>query len=527
MLLINKKYESLYNILESNIKSEGTLHGTGANSDYTKHNFKYAINVINILLNDGKLYLGKSGKDGEVPSSPLSNEVKDNLRNLLDNIQNTTVDDFNNAVSSAGFRWTNIFKSAEIRGEKSTKLSSKELSPQKLGITGTFNKSSLLKSIKEGLTSSADNNVITNELAKSLIFICTQIDKGTEEKVTIDELLAEGAKTVLTYDLPKSKVDSDALVNSLDAITKDFGEIIGGVFLLNYMKGANAVIYNAGMSDAMIDYSILTDDGANIGISAKASSGGNAPSIAPAMRALKDFVISDVEINDTGLTFTELLNKSYVDDAPSAARARELFEFLEATTDMSTKEQLIKLVELYCSNNKAVKDICKLFDLNKFSDLLIGGPRALETNFSQKFDAVCNDSKKFNKLLSIKNSIKENCNGRDTDISFSSPEEALKLSSLQKIGWFLVPLVKAAIDLINNEFGLDKNNKDKVDIISAFIRLAFSHKQIYTKIAVSSDASLVKIIFSFAAMNTGNWRFKTKAMGNNPWKGGLTMEIVH
>ena len=277
----------------------------------------------------------------------------------------------------------------------------------------------------------------------------------------------------------------------------------------------------------MIDYSILTDDGANIGISAKASSGGNAPSIAPAMRALKDFVISDAEINDTGLTFTELLNKSYVDDAPSAARARELFEFLEATTDMSTKEQLIKLVELYCSNNKAVKDICKLFDLNKFSDLLIGGPRALENSFSQKFDAVCNDSKKFNKLLSIKNNIKENCNGRDTDISFSSPEEALKLSSLQKIGWFLVPLVKAAIDSINKEFGLDKNNKDKVDIISAFIRLAFSHKQIYTKIAVSSDASSVKIIFSFAAMNTGNWRFKTKAMGNNPWKGGLTMEIVH
>ena len=73
----------------------------------------------------------------------------------------------------------------------------------------------------------------------------------------------------------------------------------------------------------------------------------------------------------------------------------------------------------------------------------------------------------------------------------------------------------------------DKNNKDKVDIISAFIRLAFSYKQIYTKIAVSSDASSVKIIFSFAAMNTGNWRFKTKAMGNNPWKGGLTMEIVH
>lgn len=108
MLFVNKKYNSIENIL-NNI-NEATMKGSGANSDYTKYGYKYALAVIGKLLSGGELRLGGKGDNGSISGKDIDAATKKALNALKKNIDGSTVEDFNDAVKDLNFKWTNIFK---------------------------------------------------------------------------------------------------------------------------------------------------------------------------------------------------------------------------------------------------------------------------------------------------------------------------------------------------------------------------------------------------------------------------------
>lgn len=79
-------------------------------SDYSKHDFKYPLVAIEILLNGDKLRLGPQGHDGSFSKDDLSEDDIENLKVLRDNITTSTKDDFDNAIKSSGYKWNKIFK---------------------------------------------------------------------------------------------------------------------------------------------------------------------------------------------------------------------------------------------------------------------------------------------------------------------------------------------------------------------------------------------------------------------------------
>ena len=106
MLIINEKYNSLNKLFENHIENESTL----AAKDYSKHGFQYALAIIDKLLNGEDVRLGKTGEDGVISGGSLPKDVKKALTNLKGDIENSTVDNFNDAVRKLNTRWTAIFK---------------------------------------------------------------------------------------------------------------------------------------------------------------------------------------------------------------------------------------------------------------------------------------------------------------------------------------------------------------------------------------------------------------------------------
>lgn len=526
MLIINKKYESLHDIFEAGVK-------VGAIRNLLETAFK---SVINSSESFPKAY--KSGEVLRANFGDNDSSFIDGCYNVLKNALKVNKKDVSlNVTRNKNISGT--FNVCEVQFNKdipdynihagdilyitnrTTAVSDKQLSPQSLGITGVFNKQSLLKEIKNGLDTSSS---IPDSLKTSLWFICKQIASKTDETIDLDDMILHGTKKVLNYNLPSKEIDLDAFKNSLNAIAKDFGEVIGGVFLLNYMADAKSVAYSDSYTDAMIDYQIICKDNTTLGVSAKIESGGHTPSSSALLNKMKNFVTSGAEIN--GMTFDELLANSYVQSPDSVAKAKEFFEILMSTNDMSTKAQYITLIDKFCSDNKAVNDFCNLFGFSKFYDLLTKcGDKTLESNFAKIFDNICSDSKSYKKLVTLCSNLKKDC-GFASTISFDSPDDAIALKNIYKIGMFVYPFSQLAVKTINDNFGLSKSNSKKIDIISAFIRLAFSHKQIYTKIQILSENKLT-IVFSFAAMDTGDWQFKCPTSSKEPWMQKVAIKLVH
>lgn len=524
MLIINEKYNTLCRIFE--IKNRRGLSNL-LEDLYTKtvnnaDNFPKTYKPLEVLR-------ASFGDDLAAFESTVATLIKTALK--LKN-KDFTTEVTNNANVSGKFPVCQITFNKDIddydikKGDvlyvtnRTTVVADKQLSPQSLGIVGTFTKPALIKKINKSL----DESSLPDTLKTSLRYICEQISKNTDKAIDINDLILKGAKEVLTYALPSKNVNLDEFKKSLNAIAKDFGEIIGGVFLLSYMNGADQVVYSDSFTEPMIDYQIITEDSSILGVSAKIASGGHTPSASTVLSKLKNYVISDMEIE--GMSFDKMLKEKYVDSPDSVQDAKEFFEVLVETNEGSTKNQYITLIDKFCSDNKTVKDFCKLFGLSRFYDLITEfGDKTLEANFGKRFDSLCTNKASFKKLLNLYSNIETNCGYKST-IKFSTPEEALGLTNIQKIGMFVYPLSQLMVKTINDNFGLDKKNKNKIDIISAFVRLAFSHKQIYTKIQLSANNNVV-ITFSFAAMDVGDWQFKCPTSSNEPWMQKIALKLIH
>lgn len=104
MLIVNKEYETLDTIVGSDTVYESTM----TNSDYVKHS--YAADVISKLLSDEPIRLGPNGEYDVFYGSSLTSDEKAALSDILSDITNTTVSDFNNAIKATGLQWGDIFK---------------------------------------------------------------------------------------------------------------------------------------------------------------------------------------------------------------------------------------------------------------------------------------------------------------------------------------------------------------------------------------------------------------------------------
>ena len=108
MLIVNEKYNTLCHIFESDKTNESTLSA----KDYSKHNFAYALTIIDKLLNGEDVQTGKTGDGDIITKRAVKKSIKQKLQALKDNIENTSVSDFNDAVKELGIRWTSLFKGA-------------------------------------------------------------------------------------------------------------------------------------------------------------------------------------------------------------------------------------------------------------------------------------------------------------------------------------------------------------------------------------------------------------------------------
>lgn len=107
MLIVNKKYESLDKIIFNKSVNESVMSA----ADYSKHDYKYPLAVIDSLLSeDGEFRLGAKGEEDTVLSGEVYDEIRNALINLKNNIEGSTPADFNKAVAELQFKWNDIFK---------------------------------------------------------------------------------------------------------------------------------------------------------------------------------------------------------------------------------------------------------------------------------------------------------------------------------------------------------------------------------------------------------------------------------
>ena len=104
MLLCSEKYTTLSDI------NDTTCESLMSSKDYSKYDYKYAIAIIDKLLNGEEIRLGPQGDRGVVSGSSLSQYAKDALNNIKNNMSEYSIDEFNNAIKELGIKWTSIFK---------------------------------------------------------------------------------------------------------------------------------------------------------------------------------------------------------------------------------------------------------------------------------------------------------------------------------------------------------------------------------------------------------------------------------
>lgn len=533
---------------------------------YHEAKFDYAINVLIILLRGAKIRIKLKTKvesEDQTALQGASESMKPGLAALLNAIVDFKLNkvDYNNSNeyynlfiqdpknngvnifnTITGTKFNKISKSSQIKGDLNGIVADKVLGPQKLNLTlkegytlDSF-RAAIINSINDK-TGEGSSQKINPELAKSLIALVNKVvDETKAEGPSIEELLFEKnishKKVTLTYEFNDGDINDEEINKARNRIMNDFGEVIGPLALLRYLKGAERVEFGTDYSEAMKDYTII-HNGIAMGVSAKSEKGGNAPDIKPALSVLKSFIVDDKPMNaivngqESSITFDNLLANNYVNDADKIERAKGFFKMLiDATTiDGSatlTQKQLITLIDYMCGNESYVKNLCAAMGLDKNQGLF----ELIATGFNSS-DNKCDtffENTSYTELKGIFDEISAGT-GKGGRKGFPSAQDFAKLSNKSKLGYFITPLIQASVDKANEEFGLNKKNKGQVDIISAVLRLAFNYKQIY--LGVSCSNNNITVTLEFNQMNVGNWKFTSKAMITDPWKQGILMTMTH
>lgn len=546
MLFVNKKYESLNSLLEWKITDETYSIGFGLSKeeviskiaesrrgdkeDYTSKvtdlvNYVYSVwkeafkddalkfpftfddsgksKVIKIAKCYAKeLNKAKLEELGAIDVNSSGFKFFGRAFQYGDGTRPKHLDASQNSVTKAFTKYTNILK------------------PQMLGLKGTLSLTKLLSKLKEGLN---NESKLTESMAKFLYDLSSKLATKKVEKKNLDDLVIKGNSTIVECALPQG-ANVDEINAAIKEIDKDFGEVLGAIILLNSLKNAKSVDFDDTATGEMIDYTINMKSN-SIGVSAKALSGGHPPSAAALFKAMREFVVSGQEIGET--TFDSLVEKSFIDKPEKIKDAKDFFILMEDIADRSVKYQWFSLIDRFAKNNPA---------LNKFVTLFVGknksildmidtfGDSTLEKGFAAKFDELCNKGK-FNNILEVLDSIVTNCGVKIKDLP-TDDGTAKSLSNKKKLGIFIYPFESYIVKELNKNFGLAKYGNSDIDVISAFARLAFTHKQIYLGTSVKAGDS-IKVMYKIVSMDEADWAFTTSGnSSSDPFSQVIGIHIV-
>lgn len=537
MLFINKKYESLSSLLEWKITDETYSIGFGLSKeeviskiaeprrgdkkDYTNEVTAlvgYIYSVWKDSFNDDPLKFpftfDDSGKSKVIKIANCYAKENGLNRAELINLGATDVNSSGFKFFGRSFQYGDGTRPSSLNASKNSETKSftkytNILKPQSLGLTGIIPANKLMKRIKDGLK----NSNLTDSMKKTLYDLCRQLNEKKYDKKNIDDLIMQGdkGKKQFVEECKLSKgANADEIKAAINEIDKDFGEVLGAIILLNSIENATSVSYDTSVTGEMIDYTINTEND-SIGVSAKALKGGHPPAASALFRAMREFVVSGKAIGDT--TFDSLINdKDFIDKPDKPKEAKEFFILMEDIVDKSTKYQWFALIDRFSKGDS-------LNALKKFIELFIGkgkslldlldafGESTLERNFAKKFDEICNKKGGFNKIADVLSAISNSCGSKSKDIP-TNADDAMALSSKKKLGIFIYPFESYIVRELNKNFGLEKYGNSDVDIISAFARLAFTHRQIYLGTSIKADNNIV-IKYKIVSMREANWEFST------------------
>lgn len=410
---------------------------------------------------------------------------------------------------------------------RSMTLLNKSLTPQALGLSDKeMSKSELINTVK----SSIKGQIQSRAEYELFMYLIDKVSENTPDNtISLEDLLTSNESKVIKFskkDLPAEDPDNldqkdfeELDESSISVIENDFGEVLGALFLLSYIKDANKVLYPSANNEPLIDYNIFIND-IKYGISAKAGGGkGHNPSATVIIQQLSDFIeggeIFDADGNK--ITMQSLMD---VCDTVDKKEAMEFFKMLgDGIKDKSKgiiRRQSIDLIDKYC-NQKAVKAFCNYF-LNGSSI------QELKNITDKQFEEIFNE--KFNKekgrFASVQNQIERDSN-HETNNRIKDMTDVSDFNTTQKIGMFLYPMCACAVDTINNKFATSRS--DKLDIVSGFVQLAFSHKQIYTGIKFNKSKGEFSLSFVCKSMDKGNWKFKYGGSSNEPYQTALAVKM--
>lgn len=420
-------------------------------------------------------------------------------------------------------------------------LKADALKPQNLGLTSVTERNDVIAAIDRVGSDSLSDNV--KALCKLL---CNKVASNTKQTVDIENLTLSGMPH-----LDKSSVDvGEAPVLELlkisdirNSVIKDFGEVLGAIFLLNYVDGAKEIVYNEGTSDKIVDYSIVIgeeevagDKPLSWGVSAKALRGGARPSVQGLIEAID---------NSDKNELIDLINKSY-----NKQSAKETLKLLINTLSEKTEtgeytaiaNQWVELIEKYLPRNSCISRFKDLFNIS-LSDAV-----ADITKFGDIFDAVFNGAtynedgtfKKYNKRRSKRASIldlaKDCCDKFNTKPKIIPSEfnkdiidKDSELSAKNKLGVFVYPMERGVVSNLNTLLGINstRKNSKKPDIFTAIVRHYFrDYRQLYLDLDLEAGSNSIIFTFKIKKMSQCDWKLVCTNSAKEPFAKRLGIQVI-
>ena len=402
---------------------------------------------------------------------------------------------------------------------KTTIVSDKRLSPQKLGLT-THTKQNIITAVKKGLDSAEDIDI---NIRNILVFLCECINKDTAvDSLSVYDLIDKGNELkTLTYTIPNT-YNIDLISNVKNRIENDFGEILGSIYLLNALKDASHIIYDSSVTTKMIDYVVeivdsTTKEPIDVEISAKAAKAGKAPSSQEAFNRLAGFINGEAEIEGIG-NF-----KQFMQLFGSDKKAEEILKMIAACVSESTRNGFIDFADYWCPEDVLSK-FTKLFGYKSISSL----KNIEDYQFAEKVNELCDDEVKFKEFQDFITYLYKRIQNK-SNVDYSSPDTVRSILPASKIGMIISPLSYYGTEETNEYLASVVNNEaekePKPDILSSFLQLAFTYKQLYIKVSIIPKKSTINIAFSCAAMNKSKWEFRLSTSANQPWKQRIGISI--
>lgn len=379
------------------------------------------------------------------------------------------------------------------------KVKRKELTPSALGVADhKFCSSGELKNIIKTTTSKNQYNAIL----VNLFDILTVKDEAKKE--SLDEILNEDIKF---ENINIGEIDKQTLMT----ILVDFGEILGGAYLLNTLKGDHTLMFpgksNFKNVDYFIDYNEVkteTDDDINkstISISAKAGTGADPSCVSMAqtiLSQLKTNIISKNNLDNVDSDFLEYiipalgtLDKGFNNSSIITCQ-NKLFNFL---SDKDVKyNNIMKLL----SDNQLYSRKKEAFNFNRLKNMFHNEKEKIYEIIKTLYDKNHLDYKPSDKF-NITDGI--NCE------LFNNIDKYRDLY----YGCIAYPLRASIVKYLNDNYH---------ESISTCCKLGLGYYQIYVKYSSfkeQSSGNTCTLVFTLKKLDhEDNWKLEPSGSVNNP-----------